>query len=169
MALGGLAPIRRNLLKKIKIVYCNVSTCVKLNKIISKYDTIFDFGVKFDIFGFGYFSRSLGLERVSQKRILQIMFPTNCQVQNDRTNLEKKSCFCQNLQFSVCFAIETSILKLRPLLRFLCLINSFYRRYVSSMYNRSNRLNTLNTCCPLLSVNCPSMSVNVTELSVNVL
>ena len=36
------------------------------------------------------------------------------------------------------FAIKTSIFELRPLLRFLFLINSFYRRYVSSMYNRSN-------------------------------
>ena len=47
-----------------------VSTCVKLYKIIFKYDTIFDFGVKFDIWGFVYFSRYFGLERLSQKRIL---------------------------------------------------------------------------------------------------
>ena len=31
-----------------------VSKCVKLDKMISKYDTMFDFGVKFDIFGFCY-------------------------------------------------------------------------------------------------------------------
>ena len=66
------------------------------------------------------------------------MFSTKCQVQNDRTNREKISYFCQNLQFRMYFAIKTSIFQLRPLLRFLCLINSFYRRYVSCMYNRSN-------------------------------
>ena len=32
----------------------------------------------------------------------------------------------------------------RPLLFFLCLINSFYRRYVFSMYSRSNRSNKSN-------------------------
>ena len=67
------------------------------------------------------------------------MFSTKCQVQNDRI-----SCFCQNLQFRLYFAIKTSIFKLRPLLSFLCLINSFYRWYVPSMYNRSNRFNRLN-------------------------
>ena len=66
------------------------------------------------------------------------MFSTKCQVQNDRTNWEKISCFCQNLDFTLYFTIETSIFKLRPLFRFLCLINSFYRRYVSCMYNISN-------------------------------
>ena len=76
------------------------------------------------------------------------MFTTKCQVQNDRTNRQKVSCFCQNLQFRLYFAMKTSIFKLRPLLRFLRLINSFYRRYVSCMYNRSNisnRSNRLNT------------------------
>ena len=72
------------------------------------------------------------------------MFSTKCQVQNDRTKLEKISCFCQNLQFRMYFSIGTSVFQLRPLLRFLCLINSFYRRYVSSMYNRSNRSNRSN-------------------------
>ncbi len=56
----------------------------------------------------------------------------------------KWQCFCQKLLFRLNFAIKTSIFKLRPLLRFLCLINSFYRRYVSSMYNRSNRSNRSN-------------------------
>ena len=51
------------------------------------------------------------------------------------------SCFCQNLQFRTYFAIKTSIFKLRPLLRFLCLINSFYRRYVCCIHNRSNGSN----------------------------
>ena len=51
------------------------------------------------------------------------------------------SCFCQNLQFRLYFAIKTSIFKLRPLLRFLCLINSFYRRYVCCIHNRSNGSN----------------------------
>ena len=71
------------------------------------------------------------------------MFLTTCQGQNDRIERAVIWCFCQNLQFRLNFAIKTSIFKLRPLLRFLCLINSFYRRYVSSMYNRSNRSNRL--------------------------
>ena len=72
------------------------------------------------------------------------MFTTKCQVQNDRTNYEKISCFCQNLDFTLYFTIKTSIFKLRSLFRFLCLINSFYRRYVSCMYNRSNISNKSN-------------------------
>jgi hypothetical protein len=60
------------------------------------------------------------------------------------TNRRKISCFCQNLPFIMFFAIKTSIFQLRPLLRFLCLINSFYRRYVSRMYNRSNISNRSN-------------------------
>ena len=47
MALGGLAPSRRTLLKtKSKNVYYHVSKCVKLDNIISKYDTVLVFGVK---------------------------------------------------------------------------------------------------------------------------
>ena len=63
------------------------------------------------------------------------MFSRKCQVQNDRINWEKISCFCQKLDLTLYFAIKTSIFKLRPLFRFLCLINSFYRRYVSCIYN----------------------------------
>ena len=63
-----------------------VSTCVELLKIISVYDTMFDFDVNIYNFGCLYFSRYCGLERLSQKQILYIMFPTKCQVQNDRTN-----------------------------------------------------------------------------------
>ena len=53
------------------------------------------------------------------------MFSTKFQVQNDRTNRKKISCVCQNLQFRMYFAIKTSMFELLPLLRFLCLINSF--------------------------------------------
>ena len=81
------------------------------------------------------------------------MFPTKCRVQNDRTNREKMSCFCQNLLCTIYFTIKTSIFKLRPLFRFLCPINSFYRRCVSCihiqyiqhiLYNRSNISNRSN-------------------------
>ena len=34
---------------------CRISECVNWDKIISSYDTFFVLGVKFDIFGFGYF------------------------------------------------------------------------------------------------------------------
>ena len=66
------------------------------------------------------------------------MFSRKCQVQNDRINWEKISCFRQHLDFTLYFTIKTSIFKLRPLFRFLCLINSFYRRYVSCVYTISN-------------------------------
>ena len=38
-----------------QIVYQNISECFNLYKKQSKYDTLFVFGVTFDIFGFGYF------------------------------------------------------------------------------------------------------------------
>ena len=81
------------------------------------------------------------------------MFSTKCQVQNDRTNREKISCFCQNLSFRMYFAIKTSIFQLRLLLRFLCLINPSYMRYVCSMYNRSNRSNRSNISNILIRFN----------------
>ena len=77
------------------------------------------------------------------------MFSTKCQAQNDRTSREKIPCVSQNLPLKMFFAIKTSIFQLRPLLRFLCPINSFYRRYVSCMSNKSNRCNRLNILKPL--------------------
>ena len=65
------------------------------------------------------------------------MFPTKCQGQNDRMGRTVISCFHQNLDFSIGFATKISNFT-PPLLRFLCLINSFYRRYVPCMYNISN-------------------------------
>ena len=49
------------------------------------------------------------------------------------------TCVCKISQFRLYLAMITSIFKFRPLLRFLCPINSFYRRNVSSMYNGSDR------------------------------
>ena len=48
------------------------------------------------------------------------------------------SCFRQNLDFSIRFADKSRFSPFPPLLRFLCLINSFYRKYVSCVYNISN-------------------------------
>ena len=48
-----------------------------------------------------------------------------------------RKCLRQNLVFSIGLATKISIFKLRPLFRFLCLINPFYRRYASCMYNIS--------------------------------
>ena len=79
-----------------------------------------------------------------QKRHLSNMFSRKCQVQNDRINWEKISCFCQKLDLTLYFTIKSSIFKLRPLFRFLCLINSFYNKYVSCMYNISNISNISN-------------------------
>ena len=75
------------------------------------------------------------IKHLRQKRHLLNMFSRKCQVQNDRINWQKISCFCQKLDLTLYFTIKTSIFKLRPLFRFLCLINSFYRRYVSCIYN----------------------------------
>ena len=65
------------------------------------------------------------------------MFPTKFFRQNDRMGRPVISCFCQNLDFSIGFASNISNFT-PPLLRFLCLINSFYRRYVSCVYTISN-------------------------------
>ena len=54
----------------IRNAFYNVSKGVHRNKLISKYDTMFDCGVKIAIFGFVYLSLYFGLERLSQKRIL---------------------------------------------------------------------------------------------------
>ena len=49
------------------------------------------------------------------------------------------TCFRQNLDFSIGFATEISIFTLPPpLLCFLCLIYSFYRKHVSCVCNISN-------------------------------
>ena len=52
-------------------------------------------------------------------------------MQNDCTILDEISCFSQISRLY----IASSISKLRPLVRFLCLINSFYAGVVSCMYN----------------------------------
>ena len=78
------------------------------------------------------------IKQLRQKRHLLNMFSRKCQVQNDRTNQEKISCFHQKLDLTLYFTIKTSIFKLWPLFRFLCLINSFYRSYVSCVYTISN-------------------------------
>ena len=69
------------------------------------------------------------IKHLRQKRHLLNMFSRKCQVQNGHMNQDKILCFRQNLDFTL------SIFKLLPLFRFLCLINSFYRRYVSCIYN----------------------------------
>ena len=87
------------------------------------------------------------IKHLRQKRHLLNMFSRKCQVQNDRINWKKISCFCQKLDLTLYFTIKTSIFKLRPLFRFLCLINSFYRRYVSCIYTVSYTHLTLPTIC----------------------
>ena len=66
------------------------------------------------------------------------MFSTKCQWQNDRMGRPAISCFRQNPDFSIGFATKILIFTNPPLVRFLCLINSFYRKYVSCVYNISN-------------------------------
>ena len=69
---GSLAPLSKCVkIYQMSFKYIDdVSKCVKLNTIIFEYDTIVDFGVQIDIFGFGHFSRYFGLERLSLKRIV---------------------------------------------------------------------------------------------------
>ena len=79
-----------------------------------------------------------------KKRHLSNMFPTKCRGQNDRVGRPVISCVCQNLDVSLFNWICHSNLKFyaTPLLHFLCLIISFYRRYVSCIYIISNISNT---------------------------
>ena len=59
------------------------------------------------------------------------MFPTKCQGQSNRMGHPVISCVYQNLDFSIGFATTIWIFTVAPLLRFLCLINSFHKRYLS--------------------------------------
>ena len=89
------------------------------------------------------------------------MFPTKWKGQHDRIDRAVISCFCRNLLFMIVFVIKTSISKPPHLLCFLCLINSFERRYVSSRSNRSTRSNTLNHYPALLDPGNYSFNKNV--------
>ena len=84
---GPGAAIKKTIVQKgIKHVlnmYQNSSKCVNLDKIISKYDTIIDFGVKIDIFRFCFFlwnvhvtfiSKTTSLRHVSDK-VLRAKWP----------------------------------------------------------------------------------------------
>ena len=73
------------------------------------------------------------------------MFPTKCQGQNHRMGRTVISCFHQHLDFSIWFAIKISYIN-SPFLRFLCLVYSFYTRYVPCMYNISNISNSYPIC-----------------------
>ena len=99
---------------------------------ISKHDTIFSFCVNIcwicEIF------YMLRVQHLPQKRHLPSMDPTKCQGQNDRMGRTVTLYVCYNLVFTIGFAIQISIFTLPLLLRFFCLINSFYRRYDSCVY-----------------------------------
>ena len=45
----------------------HISKCIKLYKLLFEYDMTVGFGVKFDIFGFGYLGRIVGLEYLCDK------------------------------------------------------------------------------------------------------
>ena len=62
------------------------------------------------------------------------MFSTKCQGQNDRMGHMVISCFCQNLDFSIGFAIKISNFILPPPFHFLNLINSFYKKCIFCIY-----------------------------------
>ena len=94
-----------------------------------------------DILGFCYCWQCFVVKRfISKTTSLRYVSKRECQVQNERGEME---CLCQQLDFTLYFTSKTSTLKLQPLVRSLCLINSFYRRYASRMcyisdiFNRS--------------------------------
>ena len=118
----------------------HVSKCVNRDKTISSSDTVFDFGVKFNIFGFCNFLRFSLTTFISETASLRYV--------SDKVPSAK---WPHKPQDNIMFLSKSGLdhwirywnldFHPPPLLCFLCLINSFYRRYISSMYNRSNRSN----------------------------
>ena len=104
----------------------------------SGYDTIFDVHCKIYIFRCCSFLAIFVVSHLRQKQHLRNMFPTKCQRQNDRMGRPVISCVDQNLDFTIGFVTQVSSFTSPWLLRFLCLINSLYSRYVSCMYNVCN-------------------------------
>ena len=107
---------------------------LKWAKMISGYDTGFDFHVKFAILGFFMFSTCFHQTCMSKTASLKHAAD---KVPSAKWPHKPREILCahQNLDFSIGFVTKISIFELRPLFRFLCLINSFYRTYASCIYN----------------------------------
>ena len=90
---------------------------------------------------FVFFGNFLSNNIYLENGIFKICFRQSAKCKMTTQTGRKYNVFLQNLQFRMYVAIKTSIFELRPLLRFLCLINSFYRRYVCCIHNRSNGSN----------------------------
>ena len=108
-------------------------------------------------FQFGHFWMLLicVVEHSPQTQQLWKVFPTKCQGQNKRMECPVVLFVCQTLDLLIGFATtQISMFTLPVLLRFLCLVNSLHKRYVSCIYNISNisnrsdisSLSNVNTC-----------------------
>ena len=101
-------------------------------------DAAFDLVSKltfFDVFNFCHFFLC---NAYLKNGIFETCFRESAKRQNDRMGRPVMSCFCKDLDFAIGFATHISIFTLPSLLRLLCVINSFYRRCVSRVYNISN-------------------------------
>ena len=76
------------------------------------------------------------------------MFPKKCQGLNDRTHLGQIESFCEHLDSALYVTIKLRFFNCDHFFRFLCLINSLYKRCVSCMYNVSY-LSPISPMCPM--------------------
>ena len=134
---------KKHLKKSEQLFY--IYQCVNLGDIVCEYDSIFDVGVKFDIFGFGRVWLGIFLVNTCVSNTTSLKYVSD---QEPNAKWPHKPwehiCLCQNLDLTLYCTIKTSISKLRVPLRFLCLINSCYRRCASCMYNISKISNISN-------------------------
>ena len=102
-----------------------------------------DFGVKFDIFAFCcvwyFFAKNVNLKN----GMFKICFRQSAKCKMTAQTMRKYHVFVNICNLGCILPSKRRFVELRPLLHFLCLINSFYRRCVASMYNRSDRSNRL--------------------------
>ena len=107
---------------------------------ISKYDRIFDFGVKLDIFDFLLFFVKCCCNVYLKNGIVQSCFQQSAKGKMIAQTTRKHHLFNRNSTLWLHLPIKPRFSNWPPLC--VSLSNQlFYRRYVPSMYNRSNRSN----------------------------
>ena len=113
--------------------------CVSRDNEIFKHGTIFGFGIGFDTFWVSYFLRCFGLVRLSQN-----WFFKSCFQQGAKCKMTAHTMREHHILIKSCTLLDL-LLKPRfhpPSLCSLYLVNSFCRRYVSSVHCRWNRSDT---------------------------
>ena len=114
---------------------------IKLDYIISKYDTSFDMGVEIELFGILQFSGHVCFYNYFRSRYVKQYFRQSAR--SKVTALETYSNFMflprSGLYDWIC--CENLDCPPPPFLRFLFIIHSLSRRYNSSVYKRSNTSN----------------------------